>query len=128
MSIHECPCCTCAEEEDDVDEGESHHRVIPPPFYPPARTLSVEEMREAVKAIWDQYPTLNRINMPALITSCLYKLNVKDHEYRNWNGQLTEFIKSEYVVKRGKDGGVYRPGTTSANTAAIVPIGSLGDD
>jgi hypothetical protein len=75
------------------------------------RETEQETIAEAVHACFDQYKGV-RINMPALCTFTLTKLNAQPENHKVLTERVMEFVRSQSQGKAADDGTVENPTST----------------
>lgn len=81
--------------------------------YEAERETEMEVISDAVHAVFDEYKG-TRINMPALVTFSLQKLNVQPSNYNALGARVLEFVRTNsgegdaFTIGKGKGGGCAR--------------------
>lgn len=89
--------------------------------------LTDEQIKLALDTLWDSYPSHVRFNLPFMVSTACSLLGSTVGSYGSDSQKVIDYIKANYVIVIGKDGGVMRPNipvlvkdvVTSPTSAAV---------
>lgn len=133
MSCSPCNCEDCQDEHYSEAEDADFEEYVP--SSPPARIFwsEAEPANEAQAAAWmgyinevyDMYPGVKAINMPAMISLVAQKIpGLRPENYASVSASVERFIRESpaFELRKGKSGGVFRK---EPDTRGMKPIDAL---
>jgi hypothetical protein len=76
-----------------------------------------QSIKQAIEQVWLNYGNCNRMNMPAMVSIVLSKLNVISTFQAE--DQVRKCIRETHLCVKGRDGGIMRPNLTAQFNASV---------